>query len=277
MNVCILMHVETDDVIKVEVWDVVDQGIIIGSHGGSPIAMVEGVSPLDGAEPPARATNVADAEAIDVYRHCNGVIMLFDVTKARTIEYIGRQLAEVPKELPVLILGNFADRIFDQEIIDFHQRRFLSIRGANRGEGHPENISSFEGAPLHFMLGSLTQANCPHNPQRGLIPAVMKFFELPFLQLQRGLLKTRLKINEEQMKRAQIEWLTVFCEGSGGTDQDNGAVLLQPAVARTSNHNVTSIELLSTDTLTRASTQAWSSPSDIVTGTYNPSTHYYYH
>lgn len=270
------MHVETDDVIKVEVWDVVDQGITTSSHGDSPNAMVDGVSLPASAEPPARATSVADAEAVDVYRHCNGVIMLFDVTKARTTEYLGRQLAEVPKELPVLILGNFADKIFDQDNVDFHRRRFLSIRGANR-EGVPsEDSRSSDNAPLHFMLGSLTQPNCPHNPQRGLIPAVMKFFELPFLQLQRGLLEARLKINEEQMRRAQTEWLTMFCESQEGTEQGSGAVLLQPALARTSNHNVASIELLSTDTLTRVSTQAWSSPSDVVTSTYNASSHYYH-
>lgn len=195
--------------------------------------------------------------------------MIFDVTKVRTIEYIGRQLAEVPKELPVLILGNFGDKIFDQTSVGFHQRRLLSIRGTNDEGGQSA------GAPLHFMLGSLVQAGCPHNPRKGLIPAVMKFFELPFLQLQRSILSARVKINEEQIRRAQGEWLAMICEDEDDDGQGGGPVLLQPMAARTSHHNVTSIELLSTDTLTRASTQAWSSSSDATAGMYNPPAYRY--
>uniref|UniRef100_A0A3Q0RTS3 RAB, member RAS onco family like 6 n=1 Tax=Amphilophus citrinellus TaxID=61819 RepID=A0A3Q0RTS3_AMPCI len=72
----------TDDVVKVEVWDVVDKG---------------------------EYEVALDAEFLDVYKNCNGVIMVFDITKQWTFNYILRELPKVPTHVPVCVLGNYRD------------------------------------------------------------------------------------------------------------------------------------------------------------------------
>ncbi len=87
---------KTDDIVKVEVWDVVDRskkkknltggGLVGGkmktpkSNGFSDPYMLGGVEAS------------LDAEFIDVYKNANGCIMVFDITKAWTWDYIEREL-----------------------------------------------------------------------------------------------------------------------------------------------------------------------------------------
>ena len=203
------------------------------------------------------------AENVDVYRNCNGVIVIFDVTRPRSIDYVTGHIGAIPQDLPVLILGNFADKYFEGQVdLDFQQRRFLHSRGIT---------ASY--APLHFMLGSLLHRECPHNPKIGLLSAILKFFELPFLQMQRKVLDARLRISEEQIEKAMREWDELLddqhsCANGSTRPYGGGGVLAQPEAARTTNDLSFSIQsddpninvLLSTDTLTRATTQAWNSP-----------------
>ncbi|PJF19927.1 GTP-binding protein Parf [Paramicrosporidium saccamoebae] len=223
--------IETEDVIKVEVWDVVDHGVQEQSQQHSEHGLAIGNS-----------IGVLDAEAVDVYKHSNGVVFLFNLCKPRTIEYVAKQLPLVPRTLPILIIGNFADKIYAQEDESFLIKRFAAIRG-----------DTALSAPLHFMCGSLTQPNCPSNPAAGLLTATLKFFELPFLQLQQTVLTGRLKINEEQIERAKREWNEMInpMEMSPAL-----SILTIPEAART-NTNLGSLDSVSTDTLTLASRTAW--------------------
>jgi hypothetical protein len=45
-----------------------------------------------------------DASTIDVYRNTDGVILVYDISKPWTFEYAAKTLAEVPTNIPVLIL-----------------------------------------------------------------------------------------------------------------------------------------------------------------------------
>lgn len=191
----------TDDVIKVEIWDVVDKGILL-EEGGD-------------AAPPQQY-QVADAEALDVYQHANGVILLFNPTKPKTVEYAAQLLPKVPAHLPVLVLATFADRLFAQEDESFLRRRFTALH-----RGSADEQGGLAPGSLHFMLGSLTEPACPLNPARGLLPAVVKFFELPFLHLQRQTLLAKLKSNSGQMEQARQEW-EAFIGGDGVGGGESG-------------------------------------------------------
>lgn len=91
----------TDDVVKVEVWDVVDRGRRRKKVDG--LKMDNGI--IDGIiEEPA-----LDAEFLDVYKGTNGVIVMFDITKTWTFDYIQRELPKIPINIPVIVLGNHCD------------------------------------------------------------------------------------------------------------------------------------------------------------------------
>ncbi len=70
-----------DDLVKVEVWDVVDEGRR-ASPGGP----------------------CADAAFLDVYKGTHGAVFVFDVTARPTFAYVQRELARVPADIPVLVL-----------------------------------------------------------------------------------------------------------------------------------------------------------------------------
>ncbi|XP_015259989.1 PREDICTED: rab-like protein 6 isoform X2 [Cyprinodon variegatus] len=63
----------TDDVVKVEVWDVVDKGGGKGKRRGDNLKLEN--------EPQESDEVALDAEFLDVYKNCNGVIMMYDITK----------------------------------------------------------------------------------------------------------------------------------------------------------------------------------------------------
>lgn len=89
----------TEDVVKVEVWDVVDRGK----------ARVRQTSLKLSTGAVAPETPALDAEFLDVYKGTHGVVLMMDVTKAWTFEYVCRELPKVPQDIPVLILGNHCD------------------------------------------------------------------------------------------------------------------------------------------------------------------------
>lgn len=89
----------TEDVVKVEVWDVVDRG--------KARARPTGLKITTGA--PMPETPALDAEFLDVYKGTHGVILMMDITKNWTFEYASKELPKIPADIPVLLLGNHCD------------------------------------------------------------------------------------------------------------------------------------------------------------------------
>ncbi|KAG0207607.1 Rab-like protein 6 [Mortierella sp. GBA30] len=108
----------TNDIIKVEVWDVVDKGVQSGELKASSSALkIDNNTPTSPSktksapdtESVPHAGFALDASTIDVYRNTDGVILVYDISKPWTFDYAAKALADVPTNIPVLILSNFSD------------------------------------------------------------------------------------------------------------------------------------------------------------------------
>ncbi|XP_016296804.1 rab-like protein 6 [Sinocyclocheilus anshuiensis] len=156
----------TDDVVKVEVWDVVDKGQKLPLPEGVGKGKRRGENLKLENEPQESETEMAlDAEFLDVYKNCNGVIMMFDITKQWTFNYILRELPKAPTHIPVCVLGNQRDMGEHRVILPDDIRDF--INSLNRPPG-----SSY----IHYAESSM---------KNGFgLKYLHRFFNIPFLQLQ---------------------------------------------------------------------------------------------
>uniref|UniRef100_A0A8D3AMK4 RAB, member RAS oncogene family-like 6b n=1 Tax=Scophthalmus maximus TaxID=52904 RepID=A0A8D3AMK4_SCOMX len=139
---------------------------------------------------PQESDEVAlDAEFLDVYKNCNGVILMFDITKQWTFNYILRELPKVPTHVPVCVLGNHRDMGEHRVILPDDIRDLIA--GLNRPMG-----SSY----IHYAESSM---------KNGFgLKYLHRFFNIPFLQLQRETLLRQLETNQLDMD-ATLEELCV--------------------------------------------------------------------
>nr|XP_050022743.1 rab-like protein 6 [Dermacentor andersoni] len=170
----------TDDIVKVEVWDVVDKGKkrkpIKGLKLDNSVADAQGV--------PEEAA--LDAEFIDVYKGTNGVVMMLDITKQWTFDYVQRELPKVPANIPVLVLANHLDMKHHRNITE-DQVRFY-VESVERPPG---------SAQIRYAESSL---------RNGFgLKFLYKWFNLPFLQLQRESLLLQLERNSQETNATNDE------------------------------------------------------------------------
>ena len=91
---------------QVEVWDVVDVA--------KKRVKIEGLKTSESGQD---LTPGLDAEFLDVYQGTHGVIMVMDITKAWTMDYIRKEAEKVPAHIPVLLLANFADQGHHRQVL----------------------------------------------------------------------------------------------------------------------------------------------------------------
>lgn len=171
----------TDDVVKVEVWDVVDKS--------KKRKKIEGLK-MDNVE--QNIDHCLDAEFVDVYKGTNGVIMVYDITKQWTFSYIEREIVKIPCHIPVLVLGNHRDMGHHRTVLEDKAVYFVDSlqRGKDAAQVRYAESSMRNGFGLKYLH---------------------KFFNLPFLQLQRVTLLKQLEINSEDI-RSTIEELNIHEE-----------------------------------------------------------------
>ncbi|XP_034547873.1 rab-like protein 6 [Notolabrus celidotus] len=192
----------TDDVVKVEVWDVVDKGK--GKRRGDNLKLENETQESDEV--------ALDAEFLDVYKNCNGVIMMFDITKQWTFNYILRELPKVPTHVPVCVLGNHRDMGEHRVILPDDIRDLIA--GLNRPMG-----SSY----IHYAESSM---------KNGFgLKYLHRFFNIPFLQLQRETLLRQLETNQLDMD-ATLEELCVQQE----TEDQNYEIFLENLESRSKGY-----------------------------------------
>ncbi|XP_074655392.1 rab-like protein 6 isoform X2 [Tubulanus polymorphus] len=187
----------TDDVVKVEVWDVVDKG--------RKKKKVDGLK-LDNAEQNSYEDPCLDAEFVDVYKGTHGVVMVFDITKSWTYDYIEREVPKVPNHIPILILANHRDMGHHRTISEDKVRYFIEEidRPADAGVVRYAESSMRNGFGLKYLH---------------------RFFNLPFLQLQRETLLKQLELNSSDID-STLEELNIHEE----SEEQNYDVQSNPRV-----------------------------------------------
>ncbi|KAK6195854.1 hypothetical protein SNE40_001196 [Patella caerulea] len=172
----------TDDVVKVEVWDVVDKG--------RPRKKMEGLK-LDNAAEIMPTEPCLDAEFLDVYKGTHGVILMYDITKQWTYSYVERELEKVPLHIPVLVLGNHRDmghhRTVNQDKAKYYVENLQRERPEGSGQIRYAESSMRNGFGLKYLH---------------------LFFNVPFLQLQRQTLLKQLETNTDDLN-STIEELEI--------------------------------------------------------------------
>lgn len=170
----------TDDIVKVEVWDVVDKGRRRKKLDG---LKMDNLPSENIIEEPA-----LDAEFLDVYKGTNGVIIMMDITKSWTFDYVQRELPKIPSHIPVIVLGNHCDMAHHRTVTSDHVTYFIDS--------------------LHERTAQVRYAESSMRNGFGL-KLLHKFFNLPFLQLQRETLLKQLDTNEEET-RLTVQELDLF-------------------------------------------------------------------
>ncbi|CAG8467291.1 11847_t:CDS:10, partial [Cetraspora pellucida] len=184
---------QTNDVIKVEIWDVVDKGINPTNTNNRPTTSNAALKiensqtptklppPRSSLLPPDQLT--LDAATIDVYRNTHGVILLFDMTKNWTFDYAIKELKAVPKN----IAGNFSD-LSSRRVITQSQI-YQAISEVNR-----ERISEYPSSNMvRYVETSMLN---------GLgLEYIYKYFGVPFLQLQRDILRQQLVAKTKELAK----------------------------------------------------------------------------
>uniref|UniRef100_A0A671PLA5 Rab-like protein 6 n=1 Tax=Sinocyclocheilus anshuiensis TaxID=1608454 RepID=A0A671PLA5_9TELE len=129
--------------------------------------------------------------------------MMFDITKQWTYNYILRELPKVPTHVPVCVLGNYRDMGEHRVVLPDDIRDFIA--GLNRPLG-----SSY----IHYAESSM---------KNGFgLKYLHRFFNIPFLQLQRETLLRQLGTNQLDID-ATLEELTVQQE----TEDQNYEIFLE--------------------------------------------------
>ncbi len=181
-------HKATDDIVKVDVWDVVDKGKKRIKLEGLKIAETDSSGP--GSLPGAGGSDASldaclDAEFLDVYQGAHGVIFLFDVTKQWTFDYVTREVPRVPEHIPVLVLANFIDKS--------HHRAVTR----DQAVGFIEHLEGREASNVRYAESSM---------RNGFgLRFLHKFLSLPYLTLQRQSLVQQLERNEHEMRATSME------------------------------------------------------------------------
>ncbi|XP_044762399.1 rab-like protein 6 [Coccinella septempunctata] len=172
----------TDDIVKVEVWDVVDKG--------KKKKKLDGLK-LNNLKTEILEEPVLDAEFLDVYKGTNGVILMMDITKSWTFDYVQRELPKIPSHIPVIILANHCDMAHHRTVTSDHVTYFI------------DSMLESRTAQIRYSESSM---------RNGFgLKLLHKFFNLPYLQLQRESLLTQLERNGVETN-ATIQELDMYAE-----------------------------------------------------------------
>ncbi|KAF9437011.1 Rab-like protein 6 [Entomortierella beljakovae] len=191
----------TKDIIKVEIWDVVDQGVQTGelksSHANAnpalkidnnaPTSPIKTKTRIPESNPAPHAAFSLDASTIDVYRNTEGVILLYDLSKPWTIDYASKTLTEIPANVPVLLLSNFSDDSRPKLVMENERVEALIQENNEERRKHP-------CAPANLVRHLDT------NMKTGLgLQEIHQSFGIPFLNVLRETHRKQFELKTQEI------------------------------------------------------------------------------
>lgn len=172
----------TDYIVKVEVWEVVDKG---RTKKKPPLGLKLENQSAAAASEEGYETPVLDATFLDVYKNANGVILMLDITKPWTFDYVVKELSQVPADIPVVVLGNHCDMQHHRQVHPHHIEQALH---------HAKLIRT---APVRYAESSM---------RNGFgLRLLHKFLNVPFLRLQKTSLLEQLQRNQRDAEETEKE------------------------------------------------------------------------
>ncbi|GBP73645.1 Rab-like protein 6 [Eumeta japonica] len=172
----------TDHIVKVEVWEVVDKG---RTKKKAPLGLKLENQSAAKTDDDSYETPVLDATFLDVYKNTSGVILMLDITKPWTYEYVVKELKNVPADLPVVVLGNHCDMQHHRQVHPHHIDQLMYQAKLDRT------------APIRYAESSM---------RNGFgLRLLHKFLSIPFLRLQRTSLLEQLQRNQKDIEEVECE------------------------------------------------------------------------
>eukprot|EP01134_Creolimax_fragrantissima_P005062 CFRG5062T1 len=186
---------KTEELVKVEVWDVVDHARVRAYHHPNSLKLhndVENSNPKQSSEDISHSSNATadrgrgfshtfcDAQFVNVYKDTHAVIFMLDITKPWTFLYVQRNAAQVPVHIPVLLLANK---------VDLKQDRQVTVEELT---AWTENMAHDTERDVRFVEVSLKDGF-------GL-KYLHSYLSLPFLRLQRKTLTEQMETNTNNLK-----------------------------------------------------------------------------
>ncbi|KAF1747303.1 hypothetical protein GCK72_023765 [Caenorhabditis remanei] len=172
----------TDDVVKVDVWDIVDQSTKKRVRDDKLKLANNGVE-IKGDALDYEDT-ACDARFVDVYKGTNGVIFVFDITKTWTWEYVQKEIVKVPNKIPVLVLANRRDMGHHRQVTDLQCSTFVELFNSSHPSPDGSPRARFAPASMRYAFG---------------LKFVHHFFNIPFLCLQRESLLRQIETNKSEI------------------------------------------------------------------------------
>eukprot|EP01061_Rhynchopus_euleeides_P042068 TRINITY_DN7348_c1_g1_i1.p1 TRINITY_DN7348_c1_g1~~TRINITY_DN7348_c1_g1_i1.p1 ORF type:complete len:798 (+),score=226.59 TRINITY_DN7348_c1_g1_i1:271-2394(+) len=116
-------NTEEPGIIKLEVWDVVDQGFATPAMRTRHEQMVKKLASSGATSYAVPELQISDSTTIDVYRGAHAVVIVLDATRRSDLDYLRSELLALPKDVCVLVCRNKCDRVGELEISeeDIHQ------------------------------------------------------------------------------------------------------------------------------------------------------------
>ncbi|CAH8633947.1 unnamed protein product [Heterobilharzia americana] len=197
-------HKNSQSVIKVEVWDVVDKGKPRNTPKGLKVFRKLTNNPPDVtiAGETTKIEPCLDASFINVYKGAHGVILMMDMTKPRTFDYVRRELVQIPSKLPTssLLLNSPPSAGINCSI-----NPVTGAIGDVKGTNSLSNIHS-PSSLTDSTRPTIPVQYCESSMKTGLgLMYVYKFLNLPFLCLQRDVLHHQLRRNHSEMMTVLYE------------------------------------------------------------------------